>query len=130
MSTAHALIADTLRPLVPASWRIVGVERDLDELEAGAVSVVIKLDSISRLPEAPRSGRYLVGWTITVVQPHVDPEQADPAVYDACLQLVAELDGLGSWLRWTTAQKALEAGRYAFDITVESITREETETDA
>lgn len=124
--SAHGLLADTLRPLVPASWRIVGVERNLDELEAGTVSVVIKLDSIRRIPEAPNTGRYRAGWTITVVQPHADPELADPAVYDACLALVAALDGI-EWIAWTSAQKALEGGRFAFDITVETITkREET----
>ena len=122
--SAHGLLASTIKPLVPADWRIVGVERTLDELEAGVVSVVIKLDSIRRMPEAPNSGCYRAGWTVTVVQPHADPELADPAIFDACLELVAALDGI-PWLAWTTAQKALEAGRFAFDITVETITTRE-----
>ena len=122
--SAHGQIAAALKPLVPASWRIIGVERDLDELEAGVVSVVIKLDSIRRIPEAPNSGRYRAGWTVTVVQPNADPERADPAIFDACLELVAALDGI-TWLAWTTAQKTLESGRFAFDITVETITTRE-----
>lgn len=124
--SAHALLADTLRPLVPADWRIVDVERAVDELDA--VTVVIKLDTITRPREAPNSGRYMVGWTVTVMQPHADPDRADPAVYDACLELVAALDGI-TWLTWTTAQKVLAGDRYAFDITVETITtpREETQ---
>jgi hypothetical protein len=125
--SAHGQLADALKPLVPAAWRIVGVERDLDELEAGVVTVVIKLESIARIDAAPNTGRYWAGWTVTVVQPNADPELADPAIYDACLELVAALDEL-DWLRWTRAQKVLEAGRYAFDITLETITtpREDT----
>ena len=123
-----AVLAEHITSLVPADWHVVGVERDIDE--PAGVNVIIKLSDIERLAEAPRSGRYRAVWTITVVQPHADPEQADPAVYDACLALVDALDSGPGWLTWRTARKVLEAGRYAFDITVETITKRRENPDA
>lgn len=126
--SAHATLANAIRAGVPATWRIVDHERDTDEPDATApATVTIKLDSVRRLPEAPASGVYLAAWTLTIATPHTDPERADPEVFDRLLELVDHLDGL-DWLRWTTAQKVLAGGRYAFDITIETQTTRESET--
>lgn len=117
--SAHKLLAEAITARVPAGWRVIDHERELDELDA--ITVQIKLDTVTRLP-ASGPGVYLVGWTVTVVTPWSDPGRADPAVYDALLELVAGLDDL-EWIRWTQAQKVLDAGRYAFDITLESLTK-------
>lgn len=115
----HRTLGLAIRELVPAAWRVVGVERDLDELER--VTVQLKLSDVRRVPEAPRSGTYWAGWTVTIATPHVDPETADPGVFDALLELVAALDGI-PWLKWSTAEKVLVSGRYGFDITVDTLT--------
>jgi hypothetical protein len=121
---AHKLLATTLRELVPAAWRIVPVERNVDELDA--TTVVIKLDSVRRIPEAPKSGRYFATWTVTVATPHIDPTLGDPDIFDSLLALLDALE-LVDWLEWTAAQKVVESSRYAFDITLDTITkREET----
>lgn len=118
---AHRQLALTLRDVVPADWVVVGVERDIDEPDA--VHVTIKLDDVRRLPQAPSSGRYLVGWTVTIVTPHVDPELADPAVFDALIDLTIALDEF-EWLTWSEARKVVSAGRYAYDITLQTITED------
>jgi hypothetical protein len=115
--SSHALLAGVIRERVPASWRVIEHERPLDDIDA--VTVQIKLDEVRRATEWG-AGAYWVAWTVTVIPPHLDPDRADPAVFDALLELVAALDDV-EWLRWTRAQKVLEADRYAFDITVDTI---------
>jgi hypothetical protein len=117
--SAHKLLADAIKDVVPADWRVIDHERNLDEPDA--ITVQIKLDEVRRLPQAPQSGIYSVMWTVTVLTPWADPARADPDVFDALLELVAGLERY-PWMRWARARKVLEAQRYAFDIELETMT--------
>lgn len=116
--SAHAELAAVIVERVPASWHVIDHERASDEPDASRpATVTIKLDSVRRLPAAPISGTLEVTWTVTIATPHVDPERADPAVFDELVVLLHALDAV-SWLAWTDARKVETAGRYGFDVTL------------
>lgn len=116
--TTFSMLANLIKPLLPKSWHFVGYEDAVDDPDR--VTVVVKLRTIERLPSAPAGG-YLVEWVVSITAPNTDPGKADPALFDAVLGLVDDLDGI-PWLRWSTAQKVLDNDRFAFDITIQTTT--------
>lgn len=120
-TTAFATLSTAIKPLLPTGWKLVGYEDTIDEPDT--TTVVLKLRSVQRLPAAPR-GAYLTEWVVTVISSHSDPEKADPGLFDGLINFLDDLDtadGL-DWLGWTTAQKVIDSGRLAYDITIQTTT--------
>jgi len=118
-------VSDQLKPLLPRGWELVPYTRVLDAIEKP--TVMVRLNSISRLPEAPMAA-HITEYVVTIVNPAADPGQADAALDDDIADLLHALDqtrnehGLPV-LRWTRAERVIYAETYlAFDISVEVIT--------
>lgn len=70
MSIRHEL-ADVLRPLLPAGWRIVPYERDIDPPSATVVMIRQK-----RLRFDERAGRLVAVLILSIISPHTDDTAA------------------------------------------------------
>jgi hypothetical protein len=110
----HAL-ADVLSPLLPAAWKIVPYQRNLDTLDT--TIVMFKQAAIRPLPAAPI--RLLqVDMTITVISARSDLPRAEDELDDDTLALCVALDELG--ILWTEANKVLWNDQHlAWDIAVQ-----------
>lgn len=107
---------ENLAPLLPAGWRWVPEQRNLDTLDA--VTVIWKQSRIMPLDAAPL-GAVRVEGTLTVATPHTDIARAEEALDDAVIELCGALDGLDG-TAWTEAQKVVlgETGPLGYDISI------------
>lgn len=107
---------ENLAPLLPAGWRWVPEQRNLDTLDA--VTVIWKQSRIMPLDEAPL-GAVRVEGTLTVATPLTDIKRAEAALDDAVTELCSALDGLDG-IVWTEAQKVAlgESGPLGYDISI------------
>lgn len=117
-------ITDQVKPLLPRRWELAAYTRKPDDLSAP--TVVVTLQKIERLPEAPL-GSQLVTYLITVIDPASDWSQADKNLDDEIVDLIAALDSTRNdagvpILRWTSADRNTWNDLYlAFDITVTAV---------
>lgn len=117
-------ITDQVKPLLPRRWELAAYTRKPDDL--AAPTVVVTLQKIERLPEAP-FGSQLVTYLITIIDPAADWSQADSNLDDEIVDLIAALDSTRNdagvpILRWTSADRNTWNDLYlAFDITVTAI---------
>jgi hypothetical protein len=117
-------ITDQLKPLLPRRWDLAVYTRKPDELSAP--TVIVTLQRIERLKEAPL-GSQLVSYLVTIVDPAQDWSQADRALDDEIVDLIAALDSTRTpagvpVLRWDSAERNTWNSTYlAFDITVTAI---------
>lgn len=117
-------ITDQLKPVLPRRWTLAPYIRKPDELDG--VTVVVHLQKIERLPEAPL-GSQVATYLVTVVDPAQDWSQADAALDDEIVDLIAALDSVRNEsglpiLRWTSADRNTWNDTYlAFDISVTAI---------
>lgn len=122
--SAYEMLADAVEAVIPDTWKLVRFEPLADMPDV--TSVTIKIRSVSRMPGAP-IGAYQVDWVLTVTSPHTSRESADPTLFDDLIDFLGELDGIGSWLGWTEAEKTVgdDLERLAYDITVRMITKKD-----
>ena len=119
MMTARDYVTAQLLPLLPKRWRLVHTDRNLDTLDR--VTVILKLQEVTRTPATPQAG-LTTTWTATIITPKQMLEPAELELDDAILDLILALDRIDQ-LRWTTATRVLYGDIYqAFDITFESLT--------
>jgi hypothetical protein len=117
-------VLDRLKPQLPNRWTVAAYTRRPDEL-AGP-TVILTLQSIKRLPEAPL-GSQIVTYLVTIVDPSQEWSQADAQLDDEIVDLIAALDSVRNdqglpVLRWTSADRNTWNDTYlAFDITVDVI---------
>jgi len=117
-------VTDRLKPSLPRRWALWTYTRTPDELSGP--TVVVTLQKIQRLPEAPL-GSQLVTYLVTVIDPATDWSQADKNLDDEIVDLIAGLDSIRNEsglpvLRWTSADRNTWNDTYlAFDITVEVV---------
>lgn len=97
-------LADALRPLLPATYKIVDVPRSLDGLEAKRPVVLLYRESRAKAPNA--IGDYFDTFTLYVVSPIIDTRRAEDALDDALDAVVDALDQI-KWLNWSTAERSL-----------------------
>lgn len=117
-------VTDRLKPVLPRRWTVAPYTRKPDELSGP--TVVITLQKIQRLPEAPL-GSQIVTYLVTVIDPAADFAQADQNLDDEIVDLISGLDSVRNEdgtpvLRWITADRNTWNDIYlCFDITVEVI---------
>lgn len=117
-------VTDQLKPLLPRRWDLAPYMRKPDELTAP--TVMVTLQRIERLPEAPL-GSQLVTYLVTIVDPAQDWSQADANLDDEIVDLIGGLDSTRTTagtpvLRWTGADRAVWNDSYlAFDISVTAV---------
>jgi hypothetical protein len=118
-------VTDQLKPLLPRGWDLIPYTRVVDAITVP--TVMVKLQTITRLPEAPMSS-HITAYTVTIVNPAADPGEADASLDDDISELLHALDEIRNeaglpTLRWTRAERVAFSDTYlAFDITVEVIT--------
>jgi hypothetical protein len=97
--------------------RIVKSPRFVGEISKPIL--IVKTNSLSKIPAAPRSG-LLGGFTLTLVSPHKDLDRAED---DLEGRLEVLLPALFSWgLLWETANQAqYDEDRICYDIETTSI---------
>lgn len=112
-------LAEQLEQLLPGI-KIIPNSRNVDSLGT-TPAVQISLQTITPLPEAP-AGANLATFTVTIVTPHTDPEQAEDDLDDLVGDLLTALDKL-EVLDWSEARKVLWDDRHlAYDVTVTAVT--------
>jgi hypothetical protein len=113
--SAYETLATAIGAVLPAGWEFLEYEAPF-ETAPDATRVTLKIATVSRLPAAP-IGSYQIDWVLTITTEYPDREIAEPALYDNLIDFLLALDGIGPWLGWTEANKALnEAGRLSYDI--------------
>jgi hypothetical protein len=111
--TVRSELTDVLTPILPATWKIIPYERNMDALSA--VTVMLKQSTIQDAPDAPQ-GKYQVGYTITIASPSQSAENAETDLDDVVFVLLAGLKSI-DWLKVGTATKVLVDNQYyGYDI--------------
>ncbi|MET0725928.1 MAG: hypothetical protein ABWY36_06225 [Leifsonia sp.] len=107
-----------LKPLLPKSWKIIPVQRNVDSLSS--TIVMFKQQSIARLPEAPQGAR-IVEFTMTIAVPSQDTDRGERLMDDQLVDLLNAIDAIDTIeLRWTGAQKVTLFDQYpAYDVTLQ-----------
>ncbi|TDW50995.1 hypothetical protein EDF52_10283 [Curtobacterium sp. PhB42] len=118
-------VIENLKPLLPRTWDLSPYSRLPDAVDK--TTVVVWLQNITRLPEAPLAS-HVTEYTVTIVSPRTSPTEADADLDDDIADLLHALDNVRNEqgspnLRWTRAERAVYAESFlAFDITVSVIT--------
>ena len=111
--TVRTQLMATLVPLLPRTWRVVPVERNIDPPDR--VTIVLKQGEIERAPTAPL-GKYAISYVVTVVSPAQTIDRAEIELDDAVLETFNILTGV-PWINPSKATKVLFQGQYlAYDI--------------
>ena len=114
-------LTTTLKPLLPASWKWVATERNVDVTDA--TTVQWKQNTIEPLPEAPNSFLGVTG-VLTVSTPHTDIDAAENALDDAVLELVHDIQRVQGIVFRDARKVALsETGPLGYDLTLTVITK-------
>lgn len=118
-------VVDNLRPHLPAEWDLRERGSRLDNISS--VTVVVQLESINRLAQAPLRV-HIVGFTVCIVVPDDDPDDAIDSVEAGVVALLHALDQTKGndgqpILRWTGANRTTFQDRYrSMDVAVEVLT--------
>lgn len=113
-------VMENLKPLLPRGWVLSPYARIPDSVEK--TTVIVWLQNITRLPEAPQSS-HVTEYLVTVVSPAADPSQADEDLDDNIADLLHAIDQTPNTITWERAERASYNGTsLAFDITVRVIT--------
>lgn len=97
-------LAALLKPLLPASVKIIDVPRSIDGLEAKRPVVMLFRESREKAPNA--MGDYIDTFTMYVVTPGVDVRRSEDALDDILDQVLDALDTI-TWLNWTSAERSI-----------------------
>ncbi|MCS5513997.1 hypothetical protein NY537_14735 [Curtobacterium flaccumfaciens pv. betae] len=116
----RAVITDALKPLLPRGWKFFPYRVTPDAINS--TTVWVRLQTIAKLPEAPKSGVHVVTYVVTIAVPEADPSEADARLDDDVIALVQALDLLPNIRRATAEQVAVTDTSLGYDITVEIIT--------
>lgn len=112
-------LADALKPLLPASVKIIDVPRSIDGMEAKRPVVLLYRESRSKAPNA--LGDYFDTFAMYVVTPGVDTRRSEDALDDTLDSVIEALDAI-KWVQWTTAERSLfgdnQAPAYKITLTI------------
>jgi len=118
-------VMQSLKPLLPRGWDLIPYSRTPESIEK--TTVLVGLQNITRLPEAPMSS-HVTEYVVTVVSPASDLAQADADLDDDIADLLHAIDNARDdkgfpVLAWTRAERRVYGDfNLAFDITVSVIT--------
>lgn len=119
------ILIEQLKPLLPAKWKLIPYNTNLDELSQTVV--MISIQSIERAPAAPQSHR-LYSATLTILTPlSIGTERADDGIDDDLIDLLNAVDELPN-VKWTKAERGLgnNSNNLGFDITLEVTYRKDS----
>ena len=112
-------LAALLKPLLPASIKIIDVPRSIDGIEAKRPVVMLFRESRAKAPNA--LGDYLDTFTMYVVTPGIDTRRSEDALDDTLDQVIEALDTI-TWLNWSNAERSIfgdnQAPAYKITLTI------------
>jgi hypothetical protein len=112
-------LAAALKPLLPATVKIIDVPRSIDGMEAKRPVVLLYRESRAKAPNA--MGDYFDTFALYVVTPGVDVRRSEDALDDALDSVVDALDQI-TWLNWSIAERSLfgenQAPAYKITLTI------------
>lgn len=112
-------LAAALKPLLPASVKIIDVPRSIDGLEAKRPVVLLYRESRAKAPNA--MGDYFDTFALYVVTPGVDVRRSEDALDDTLDAVIDALDQV-KWLQWTSAERSIfgdnQAPAYKITLTI------------
>jgi hypothetical protein len=97
-------LADALKPLLPATVKIIDVPRSIDGIEAKRPVVMLYRESRAKAPNA--MGDYFDTFSMYVVTPGVDVRRSEDALDDTLDSVIDALDQI-KWLNWSVAERSL-----------------------
>ncbi len=112
-------LAAALKPLLPATVKIIDVPRSIDGMEAKRPVIVLFRESRAKAPNA--IGDYFDTFSLYVVTPGVDVRRSEDALDDTLDSVIDALDQI-KWLNWSTAERSLfgdnQAPAYKITLTI------------
>jgi hypothetical protein len=112
-------LAAALKPLLPASVKIIDVPRSIDGMEAKRPVVLLFRESRAKAPNA--MGDYFDTFALYVITPGVDTRRSEDALDDTLDAVIDALDQV-KWLQWTTAERSVfgdnQAPAYKITLTI------------
>ena len=112
-------LAAALKPLLPATVKIIDVPRSIDGMESKRPVVLLYRESRSKAPNA--MGDYFDTFALYVVTPGVDVSRSEDALDNTLDQVIDALDQI-TWLQWTSADRSLfgdnQAPAYKITLTI------------
>lgn len=112
-------LAAALKPLLPASVKIIDVPRSIDGMEAKRPVVLLYRESRAKAPNA--MGDYFDTFALYVVTPGIDVRRSEDALDDTLDSVVDALDQI-TWLNWSVAERSLfgdnQAPAYKITLTI------------
>lgn len=94
-------VVDELKPLLPATWKWVPYQTNLDAI--AQTTVMLILDEVTRFPQAPQGSR-LVSYVVEVIEPKIDPVSRDFSLFESLIDLLNGIDSIAD-LTWTSAKR-------------------------
>lgn len=117
--STRAQLAAALKPLLPASVRIIDVPRSVDGVESKKPVVILYRESRSKAPNA--QGDYFDAFTMWVISPIIDPRRAEDGLDNLLDDVLLALDDLDG-LNWKTAERSVfgdnQAPAYKIALTI------------
>lgn len=111
-------LVEELRTVLGPGVAVIPYQDSVDALERR--TVMVKQQSISRLPEAPTS-KLRIDYVLTFISPAVDPAVGEADLDQWVPQTLADLDM--SWFAWTGAAKVLfDPQNLAYDVSAYVLT--------
>lgn len=112
-------LAAALKPLLPASVKIIDVPRSIDGIEAKRPVVLLFRESRAKAPNA--MGDYFDTFVLYVITPGVDTRRSEDALDNTLDQVVDALDQI-KWLNWSIAERSVfgdnQAPAYKITLTI------------
>ena len=112
-------LANELKPLLPATVKIIDVPRSIDGIEAKRPVVMLYRESRAKAPNS--IGDYLDTFTMYVVTPGIDTRRSEDQLDDTLDEVLAALDQI-KWLNWSVADRAVfgeqQAPAYKITLTI------------
>lgn len=112
-------LAAALKPLLPASIKIIDVPRSIDGIEAKRPVIMLYRESRAKAPNA--IGDYFDTFALYVITPGVDTRRSEDALDNTLDQVVDALDQI-KWLNWSIAERSVfgdnQAPAYKITLTI------------
>ena len=118
MSVRSELAAE-LKPLLPATVKIIDVPRSIDGIEAKRPVVMLYRESRAKAPNS--IGDYFDTFAMYVVTPGIDTRRSEDQLDDTLDEVLAALDQI-KWVNWSTAERSVfgdnQAPAYKITLTI------------
>jgi len=112
-------LAAALKPLLPATVKIIDVPRSIDGMEAKRPVVLLFRESRAKAPNA--MGDYFDTFALYVITPGVDTRRSEDALDDTLDAVIDALDQV-KWLNWSIAERSVfgdnQAPAYKITLTI------------